>query len=126
MSNFESQIEGSLEQLQMDERLRSNLIDAEANLLLDWATTRLMQNVELIADESAALEAVRAETRRVRSALRGINDLFKDDHNPTLSEAVAALSLPIDQSAPPPLPDRLALIRWLLDQLSSAWNVTSS
>jgi hypothetical protein len=125
MVNFESQIEGSLEQLQMDERLRSNLIDAEANLLLDWATTRLMKSVESIEAESIGLETVRTETRRVKSALRNINMLFNDDRKPTPQAALAALNLPIDQTVPP-LPDRAALIQWLLDQLNSTWNVTPS
>ena len=125
MSNFESQVESSLEQLQMDERLRSNLIDPEANLALEWATARLMQSAESITDESAAQEAARTETRRVKSVLRNINALFDDDRTPTPSEALTALSLPIDITVPP-LPDRAALIHWLLDQLTLAWSVTPS
>jgi hypothetical protein len=125
MPSFESQIESSLEQLQMDERLRSNLIDDEAKLLLEWATTRLMDSAGSNEDEAIGLETVRAETRRVKSALRIINDLFADDHNPTPTEALTALSLPLDQTVPP-LPDRAALIKWLLAQLSTAWTNPST
>lgn len=121
MASFESQIESSLEQLQMDERLRSNLIDAEANLLLEWATLRLTHSAEAITDEAIGVETVRTETRRVKSALRNINALFNDDQNPTPTEALAALGLAPQPDQSPPLPDRAALIQWLLAQISVAW-----
>jgi hypothetical protein len=126
MANVESQIEASLEQLQMDERLRSNLIDTEASLLLDWATTRLTNSAETSVDEAAAIEAVRAETRRVKAALRNINALFNDDQNPAPPAALTALGLSLKPDPIPLLPDRTALLQWLLDQLTAAWNVTSS
>lgn len=120
MIGFENKIEMSLQQLLEDERLRSNLIDAEANLLFDWATTRLTNSVSLIADETVGIDALRAETRRVRSALCSINDLFDSDQLPAPPAALTALDLPpIDPMLP--LPDRLALIRWLLEQTSAAW-----
>jgi hypothetical protein len=125
MPNLESQIESNLEQLQMDERLRSNLIDSEASLLLNWATTRLANCASAISDESIALDTLRAEMWRVKSALRNINALFDDDRNPTPLEAVTALGLSPQPDQLPQLPDRPALIQWLLDQLSAAWNVTS-
>ncbi len=120
MIGFENKIEMSLQQLLEDERLRSNLIDAEANLLFDWATTRLTNSVSLIADETVGIDALRAETRRVRQALRGLNDLFDGDQLPAPPAALTALDLPpIDPMLP--LPDRATLIRWLLKQISTAW-----
>lgn len=121
MIRFENKIEMSLQQLLEDERLRSNLIDAEANLLFDWATTRLTTSVSLIADETVGIDALQAETRRVRSAFRSINDLFDGDHIPTPQSALTALSLPQSTNPVPPLPDRATLIRWVLEQISTAW-----
>jgi hypothetical protein len=126
MLNVESQIEASLEQLQMDERLRSNLMDPEASLIFDWAVARLTESAASITDESAGPPAVRTETRRVRSMLRQINDLFDDNRTPTPLEAVTALNLPLAQTDLPARPDRSALIRWLLDQLALTWHTAAS
>lgn len=126
MSSADRQIENSLEQLQMDERLRSNLIDDEAQLVLTWATARLMNCANLIADESIAIETVKAEMRRTRSMLRNINTLFDNDQNPAPIEALTTLGLAPQPDPFPPLPDRAALIQWLLAQVSAAWNANAS
>jgi hypothetical protein len=121
LSSFENKIELSLEQLLEDERLRSNLLDAEAKLLFDWATARLTGSVSALEDEAAALEALRTETRRVRQTLRTINDLLDDDRLPTPPESLAALNLPTTAGPDLLLPDRLTFIQWLLPQVSAAW-----
>ena len=118
--NFENRVEASLEQLQMDERLRSNLIDTEANLLFDWAAARLTNCVNGLKDESSARDALRAETRRVRQLMRSLNDAFGTDQNPTPQDLLTMLGLDPNTAQIPPLADRAALIQWLLDQVSAA------
>ena len=119
-ANFENRVEASLEQLQMDERLRSNLIDTEANLLFDWAAARLTDCVNGLEDESSARDALRAETRRVRQLMRSINDAFGTDQNPTPQDLLSRLGLVPKADQTPPIADRAALIQWLLDQVSAA------
>ena len=119
-ANFENRVEASLEQLQMDERLRSNLIDTEANLLFDWAAARLTNCINGLDDESSARDALRAETRRVRQLMRSLNDAFGTDQNPTPQDLLTMLGLAPMAAQIPPLDDRAALIQWLLDQVSAA------
>ena len=119
-ANFENRVEASLEQLQMDERLRSNLIDTEANLLFDWAAARLTNCVNGLEDESSARDALRAETRRVRQLIRSLNDAFGTDQSPTPQDLLTRLGLAPQAAQIPPLADRAALIQWLLDQVSAA------
>ena len=119
-ANFENRVEASLEQLQMDERLRSNLIDTEANLLFNWAAARLTNCVNGLKDESSARDALRAETRRVRQLMRSLNDAFGTDQNPTPQDLLTMLGLAPQAAQIPPLADRAALIQWLLDQVSAA------
>src|SRR5512143_2856050 len=119
-ANFENRVEASLEQLQMDERLRSNLIDTEANLLFNWAAARLTNCVNGLDDESSARDALRAETRRVRQLMRSLNDAFDTDQNPAPQDLLTMLGLDPKAAQFPPLADRAALIQWLLDQVSAA------
>ena len=118
--NFENKIEASLEQLQMDERLRSNLIDTEANLLFDWAAARLTDCINGLKDESSARDALRAETRRIRRLMRSLNDSFGTDQSPAPQDLLSRLGLAPKAVQIPPLADRAALIQWLLDQVSAA------
>ncbi len=125
MSSIDSQIESSVEQLQMDESLRSNLKDDEAKALLDWATNRLTNCASSIVDEAIGVETVKNEFRRVRSMARNINTLFADDQNPEPQAALGILGLSPQADQIPPFPDRSAFIQWLIDQVTAAWSATS-
>lgn len=116
MSDIQSVIDSTVEQWLEDEQWRANLNDAEARLLLDWAIAQLNRCTADLADD-AAPDAVRATARQLRKTLRAINALLEADRLPTPAEAGAALEAALGAAAPAnpsePLPDRLALLRWL-------------
>ncbi len=84
-------VERASESLYEDERLRSNLTDAEAEVILTWATDWLADRASAARDEAGAQRIVQAETPRVRAALAAMNDAVAGSSAPTLAQAIAML-----------------------------------
>lgn len=116
MSDLDSTLEQAVERLSEDEGWRSNLVDEEANLLLNWSIQQLTacaaRSADL-ADEEQAQQQLKWEARRVRQNLRNLNRLLEADQIPEPAAACAALERPAPDPIAP-FPDRLALLRWLL------------
>ena len=116
MSNLDSVLEQTVERLSEDESWRSNLVDEEATLLLEWATRQLSAGAARLADlsdEEQAQEQLKLEARRVRQQLKNLNGLLEADRMPEPAAVCAALERPV----PGPIeqsPDRLVLLHRLL------------
>jgi hypothetical protein len=121
MSTFENIVQGAAEKLMEDERLRANLTDDEANVLINWAIEWLEGHMAKASNEAAARQAVQAEVNRLRPAMQKINDLLVGDQVPVWSAAIKALGLSPAQTAAGKALDRIALIRSLTEQLTQAW-----
>lgn len=74
---FDRVIGSMAERLYGDERLRSNLDDTEAQVILDWALARLTQIANASRDEGSARIAVQADLPRVRAVVMGLNDVAR-------------------------------------------------
>ena len=72
-------LQGVAEQLMEDERLRSNLDDVQAKIVLDWAIAWMGAQVNAAADAPAAAQIAGAELARVRDALRAVNASAKEE-----------------------------------------------
>ncbi|MBI3914311.1 MAG: hypothetical protein HY327_09035 [Chloroflexi bacterium] len=83
-------LQGVAEQLMEDERLRSNLDDDEAKIVLDWAIAWLGAQINAAADAPAAAQIAGAELGRVRDALKAVNASAKEQR-PALPKIIAAL-----------------------------------
>lgn len=79
------------EALYEDERLRSNLNDTEAKLVLDWAVSRLDSKVDTAWDEEGAKKLLQEELPRVRSVVLAINQLAMRTGAIRLADAVVAI-----------------------------------
>jgi hypothetical protein len=121
MSTFENVIQSAAEKLMEDERLRANLTDDEANILVNWALEWLEGCVTKARDEAAARQAAQAEISRLRPAMQKISDLLVSDKAPALPAAVKALGLSPSGPAASKALDRKALIRSLTAQLAEEW-----
>lgn len=76
-----ARLQRAIESLFEDERLRSNLTDAEAQVLLDWAQAQVEEAANAttrMADAAAAQASIDTVLRQVRAAIREINDLTGD------------------------------------------------
>ncbi len=74
----QKRLQKAVESLLEDERLRSNLTDAEAKILLSWGEAQLTEAAKTpprAASDVAAPDAISACLQQVRAALREINDL---------------------------------------------------
>jgi len=120
MSAYDKIVKSTAERLMEDERLRSNLADDEAKLLIDWALAWLEGRAVKANNEAAARQMVQTEMTRLRPAMHKINDLLVEGKTPALSHAVQALGLPANKTATNPL-DRKGLIRALTAQLAESW-----
>jgi hypothetical protein len=121
MSTFENIIQGAAEKLMEDERLRANLTDDEANILVNWAIEWLEGRVAKASNEAVARQAVQAEVTRLRPAMQKISDLLVGDQAPALPAAAKAIGLPSPKVAASKMLNRQALIRSLTAQLAEAW-----
>ncbi len=92
--------ESASEALYEDERLRSNLTDSEANVVLTWATDWLTEQVNAASDATKAQQIAQREAARVRAALSAFNALGKQGTSLNLAEALAAVA-PVLESDPP-------------------------
>jgi hypothetical protein len=116
---FDKIIQNAAENLYGDERLRSNLADDEAKIVLDWALGRISAQVNAAHDEAAAKLAAQKELARVRPVIAAINALAKKPGTPRLADAVAAVESSL---AAPPLSraETMALLTAIADKLWQA------
>jgi hypothetical protein len=113
-------VQSVAEKLMEDERLRTNLADDEAKLLIDWALAWVEGRVFKAPNEATARQLAQAELVRLRPAMSKINDILDGGKTPALTDAVQALGLPATKTATNPL-DRKGLIRALTTQLAELW-----
>jgi hypothetical protein len=91
MGAFDRIVQNAAEKLYEDERLRSNLTDGEAKVVLDWASGWVADQVNAARDETAAKQIVQDELARVRQTTATLNALAKKPGALRLADAVAAL-----------------------------------
>lgn len=91
MGKFDKVIESVSECLYGDERLRSNLTDGEAKIVLTWAQNWIGERINTARDEAMAKQIAQNELARVQPTLLAINALAKKPGVPRLSDAVSAL-----------------------------------
>ena len=120
MGAYNKAVQSVAEKLMEDERLRTNLADDEAKLLIDWALAWVEGRVFKAPNEATARQLAQAELARLRPAMSKINDILGGGKMPALTNAVRALGLPSTKTATNPL-DRQGLIRALTTQLAKSW-----
>lgn len=121
MGAFEKVVQSTAEKLLEDERLRTNLDDEEADLLVNWAIEWLEGRISSAHDESAARQIAQKEFKRLRPAMQKINDALAESALPVSSDAAVSFGQPALGAAPGTPPDRKALVRGLIAQLAHAW-----
>jgi hypothetical protein len=122
MGKYERVVQSAAEKLLEDERLRGNLTDDEANLLVNWAVERLESRVDRAQDETTARATAQAEVARLRPAMSKINALLAADKMPTTADVAQALGLRASRATALGRLDRKSLIQTLTSQLSEEWN----
>ena len=88
---FEKIIQRVAEPLYEDERLRSNLADDEAKVVLDWAVHWIEEQMVPAKDESSAKQLAQRALERVRPVISAIDAFAAHPGELRLSDAVAAL-----------------------------------
>ena len=100
MAKFDKIISSTVEKLYADERLRSNLVDAEASSILGWGASWIETQITGARDEKAAQQIAQSELARVRAAIGALNALAKNPGAPCLGDAVAALDASLKGGKP--------------------------
>jgi hypothetical protein len=118
---FEKTVQNAAEKLMEDERLRSNLDDSEANLLVNWAIGWVRQRVSVSGDQAAAQQVQQAELARLRPTMSSINALLADGKTPNLVSATQALGLTGAKVVASGVHDRKAFIQFVTAQLVEEW-----
>ena len=88
---FENIVQRVTENLYEDERLRSNMTDNEAKVVLDWATGWIGERVNAAIDEASAKQIAQNELARVKQTVTAFNVLTKKPGTLRLADAFAAL-----------------------------------
>jgi hypothetical protein len=118
MGAYEKVVQGAAEKLLEDERLRANLDDEEANLLVNWAIEWLEGSVTKARDEATARQIAQKEATRLRPAMQKINDTLSESKTSSPSAGAVSFGLSAPGAAPR---DRKALIRKMTTELAEAW-----
>ena len=92
MPQFDKIVQRAAENLYGDERLRSNLTDGEAKIVLDWAVKWIGEQVNAARDEPTAQQIAQTELARVRQTATALNALAIKPGALRLADAVAALA----------------------------------
>jgi len=121
MCAFENIVQSAAERLMEDERLRANLTDDEASLLVNWAIEWLEGRVAKARSEAAARQIVQSEMARLRQAMQKINDLLVPGNIPSLPDALKVLGLSQTRMTASQGLDRPGVIRALTLQLAKTW-----
>ncbi len=88
---FENIVEKVTEQLYADERLRSNLTDDEATVVLDWAAQWIKGQVAAASDEPDAKRVVERALTLVLPVIKAINAYAARGGEWRVSDALVAL-----------------------------------
>jgi len=99
MQKYEQAVRSAAESLYGDERLRSNLTDSEAKIVLDWAVSWVAGQVSAARDEPGAKQIAQNELARVRQIASSLNALAAKDATPRLDEVMAVISSSAPASA---------------------------
>ncbi len=91
MAQFDKVMQSVAETLYSDERLRSNLVDSEAKIVLEWAQQWISAQVNAARDEASAKQIAANELARVRQTLGAINTWAKSSGTRRLTDGVAAI-----------------------------------
>lgn len=91
MQKYEQAVRNAAESLYGDERLRSNMTDGEAKIILDWAVGWVAGQVNAARDEVGAKQIAQNELTRVRQIASALNALVAKNATPRLDEAIAAI-----------------------------------
>jgi hypothetical protein len=100
MQKYEQPIQRAAESLYGDERLRSNLTDSEAKIVLNWAASWVAGQVSAARDEPGAKQIAQNELARVRQIVGALNALAAKNATPRLEDAIAAINTGTPTSAP--------------------------
>lgn len=126
MATPDKSVESASESLFGDERLRSNLTDDEANLVLNWATGWLDRRATLsppppgaavVAKAAGGKRVGQADIDRVRQAVSAINGVARKSGTPRLADAVAEIVPPLAGSQPLTRQEVLSLLTVLAQSL---------
>ncbi len=120
MVPFDQVIQSTAENLFGDERLRSNLADDEAKIVLDWALGRITARVKTARDEATARLIAQNELARVRPVLAAINSLAKKPGTPRLADAVAAVEPSVAVGQPLSRAEIMTLLTLIADKVWQA------
>jgi hypothetical protein len=107
------------ENLYEDERLRSNLSDTEASIVLNWAVQWIQGRLKEIANDKTAAVVLQNETKRVRQAIASFNELAKKPGNIKLADAVNVLEPPLQAQSL----DRDQVFRLLTEMTTITWKL---
>jgi hypothetical protein len=116
---FKKIMRRAAESLYEDERLRSNLTDREATVVLGWAARWIEEQVGLAKDEMSASQVAQRTLARVRPVIVAINTLAARSEV-RLSEAVAALEPVLNIGQPVP---RAQVFELLTVLATTMWHV---
>ncbi len=120
MAQFDKIIQSAVEKIYEDERLRSNLTDSEAKVVLDWASGWVADQVNAAHDETAAKQIVQGELARVRQTATALNALAKKPGALRLADAVAALEPSVQAQA---AMSREQVLKLATDLASAMWKL---
>ncbi len=119
MARYDHIVQSAAESLLEDERLRSNLTDAEAKIVLDWALGWLTKQIDAAPDEARAHAIRQGELARVRTIASAVNAMAKRRARLKRADVLKSLSaaLPAAQALPREESQRL------FEQLAAAWKL---
>ncbi len=110
------------ESLYEDEKLRSNMTDAEAEIVLNWASEWLSSQVSAAPDEGTAQQIAQVKGQQVRKVVSALNKLCKNEKM-TLAQGASALEPLMTGGKPLARKDILTLLTTLT---SAAWDLSST
>ncbi len=121
MAQFDKIVQGVAEKLLEDERLRSNLADGEAKIVLDWALGWIGAQVNAARDEAAARQIAQSEFERVRQVMGGLNTFAKKSGPLRLANGVTALAAYLETTGS--ALSREQVLTLLTTLMSAAWQM---
>ncbi len=122
VASYDKIVQSVAENLTGDERLRSNLTDEEAAIVLDWVLGRISAQVQGARDETNARQLVQNELAHVRPVLLAINVLAEKPSTPRLADAITAVEASLSAGKPLTRPEIFALLTIIIDRI---WQVRS-
>jgi hypothetical protein len=124
MAKYDQVVRNASESLLEDERLRSNLTDREAKIVLeDWALEWLETRINTARSEASAKQIAKNELARVRAVVSAINALAKKPGALRLAESVGALEESLRAS---PAYTREEIFALLAALTSAAWKLRAT